>query len=146
MCQNNFMGIFRNRFKSKGGDEESIESSIDSEGASDDGFTFDVVGESFQRDHLVALLKKHGVINEGSFATPAMLELEPTNDFDPTAVKVMVEGVQVGYIPKVLSGDVTKKMKAKGVSEFEVPGMLGWDTNNPMPLIGVRLNMSEFEL
>jgi hypothetical protein len=140
------MGIFRNPFKSKAAQEESVEISIDSDSGSDDEYSFDVVGESFQRDHLVALLKKHGVINEGRFATPAMLALEPTNDFDPTAVKVMVEGVQVGYIPKVLSGDVTKKIKAKGVSEFEVPGMLGWDTNNPMPLIGVRLNMSEFGL
>jgi len=140
------MGRFSNPFKSKGALEESVEISLGTEGVSDEDFTFDVVGESFQRDHLVALLKKHGVINEGRFATPTVLELEPTNEFDPTAVKVMVEGVQVGYIPKVLSGDVTKKIKAKGVSEFEVPGMLGWDTNNPMPLIGVRLNMSEFEL
>jgi hypothetical protein len=140
------MGIFRNPFKSKGVQEESMEISTDSEASSDGDFTFDVVGESFQRDHLVALLKKHGVIDDGMFPTPAILELEPTNDFDPTAVKVMVEGVQVGYIPKMLSGDVTKKMTAKGVSEFDVPAMLGWDTNNPMPLIGVRLNMSEFEL
>lgn len=108
-----------------------------------DSYNFDVVGESFQRDHLVALLKKHGVLQDGSFSTPTILELEPTNDFDPTAVKVMVEGMQVGYIPKHLSGDVTKALKAKGVNEFEVPGLLGWDADSPMPLIGVKLNMQE---
>ena len=136
------MGIFGNRFKSKGKQQESVEILMDS----DDDYNFDVVGESFQRDHLVALLKKHEVINNGSFLTPAMLVLEPTNVFDSNAVKVMVEGVQVGYIPKILSGDVTKKITAKGVTEYEVPARLGWDTDNPMPLIGVRLNMSEFGL
>jgi hypothetical protein len=136
------MGIFGNRFKSKGKQQESVEISMDS----DDDYNFDVVGESFQRDHLVALLKKHEVINDGSFLTPAMLVLEPSNIFDSNAVKVMVEGVQVGYIPKILSGDVTKKITGKGVTEYEVPARLGWDTDNPMPLIGVRLNMSEFGL
>ena len=136
------MGIFGNRFKSKGKQQESVEISMDS----DDDYNFDVVGESFQRNHLVALLKKHEVINDGRFLTPAMLVLEPTNVFDSNAVKVMVEGVQVGYIPKILSGDVTKKITAKGVTEYEVPARLGWDTDNPMPLIGVRLNMSEFGL
>ena len=55
-------------------------------------------------------------------------------------------GAQVGYIPKHLSGDITKALQDKRVKEFEVPGMLGWDTDNPMPLIGVKLDMSEFGL
>ena len=140
------MGIFRKKAEAKAVEQESSDDSLGTQSSPEDDCTFEVVGESFQRDHLVALLKKHGVINDGRYPTPATLELEPTNDFDPTAVKVMVEGVQVGYIPKILSGDVTKKMAAKGVSEFEVPGLLGWDTNNPMPLIGVTLDMSVFEL
>lgn len=140
------MGIFRKKAKLNDVEQVSSDDSLGIQSSPEDDCTFEVVGESFQRDHLVALLKKHSVIEDGRFPTPAMLELEPTNDFDPTAVKVMVEGVQVGYIPKMLSGDVTKKMVAKGVSEFKVPGLLGWDTNNPMPLIGVRLDMSVFEL
>lgn len=109
-------------------------------------YTFEVVGESFQRDHLVALLKKNGAIHIGQYAAPAILELEPTNDFDPTAVKVLVEGSQVGYIPASLSSHVTKLISDKGVKEYEVPALLGWDTNNPSPPIGVKLNMSEFGL
>jgi hypothetical protein len=27
-----------------------------------------------------------------------------------------------------------------------VPALLGWDNNNPMPAIGVRLDMGEFGL
>lgn len=60
-------------------------------------YNFDVVGKSFQRDHLIALLKKNKVIEIGQFQTQATLELEPKNDFDPNAVKVMVDGLQVGY-------------------------------------------------
>ena len=71
---------------------------------------------------------------------------EPENNFDPNAVKVMVDGLQVGYVPKTFSGDVTKMLKDKGVTEFKVPALLGWDSNNPMPAIGVRLDMGEFGL
>ena len=140
------MGIFDNLFGSKGEDLGSSEVDMEEEGSSESGYNFDVVGESFQRDHLVALLKKNKVIDVGQFQTQAMLELEPTNDFDPNAVKVMVDGLQVGYVPKTFSGDVTKMLKAKGVTEFKVPAQLGWDSNNPMPAIGVRLDMGEFGL
>ena len=138
------MGIFDNLFGSK---SENLDLSAVDMGEDDyvgSGYNFDVVGESFQRDHLVALLKKNKVIEVGEFATSAMLELEPTNDFDPNAVKVMVDGLQVGYVPKTFSGDVTRMMNDKGVTEFEVPVLLGWDNNNPMPAIGVRLDMGEF--
>jgi hypothetical protein len=49
-------------------------------------------------------------------------------------------------VPKTFSGDVTKMLKDKGVTEFKVPALLGWDSNNPMPAIGVRLDMGEFGL
>jgi hypothetical protein len=140
------MGIFDNLFGSKGGDLGSSEVDMEEEDSSESDYDFDVVGESFQRDHLVALLKKNKVIDVGQFQTQAMLELEPTNDFDPNAVKVMVDGLQVGYVPKTFSGDVTRMMNDKGVTEFEVPALLGWDNNNPMPAIGVKLDMGEFGL
>jgi hypothetical protein len=91
------MGIFDNLFGSKGEDLGSSEVDMEEEDSSESDYDFDVVGESFQRDHLVALLKKNKVIDVGQFQTQAMLELEPTNDFDPNAVKVMVDGLQVGY-------------------------------------------------
>jgi hypothetical protein len=140
------MGIFDNLFGSKGEDLGSSEVDMEEGDSSESGYNFDVVGESFQRDHLVALLKKNKVIDVGQFQTQAMLELEPTNDFDPNAVKVMVDGLQVGYVPKTFSGDVTKMLNDKGVTEFKVPALLGWDSNNPMPAIGVRLDMGEFGL
>ena len=140
------MGIFRNLLKGKATKVEPITFSQGASDIDEEACTFEVVGESFQRDHLIALLKKNGVIQVGRYEAPAMLELEPTNDFDPTAVKVVVDGLQVGYIPKYLSADVTKMISAKGVKEFQVPALLGWDTNNPSPPIGVKLDMSEFGL
>ena len=140
------MGIFDNLFGSKGSGQDAVEIESEEDESAESGYNFDVVGESFQRDHLVALLKNNGVIDVGQLQTHAMLELEPKNDFDPNAVKVMVDGLQVGYIPKTFSSDVTEALKKKGVTEFEVPALIGWDTDNPMPLIGVRLDMSEFGL
>ena len=140
------MGIFDNLFGSKSENLDSSAVDMSEEDYVESGYNFDVVGESFHRDHLVALLKKNKVIEVGEFATSAMLQLEPTNDFDPNAVKVMVDGLQVGYVPKTFSGDVTRMMNDKGVTEFEVPALLGWDNNNPMPAIGVKLDMGEFGL
>jgi hypothetical protein len=140
------MGIFDNLFRPKGQGLVSSEVDMGEADLSESDYDFDVVGESFQRDHLIALLKKNKVIDVGQFKTQAMLELEPTNDFDPNAVKVMVDGLQVGYVPKTFSSDVTKLLKDKGLTEFQVPALLGWDSNNPMPVIGVRLDMSEFGL
>ena len=140
------MGIFDNLFGSKNENLDSSAVDMGEEDYAERGYNFDVVGESFQRDHLVALLKKNKVIDIGQFQTQAMLELEPTNDFDPTAVKVMVDGLQVGFVPKTFSGDVTKLIQDKGVTEYKVPALLGWDNDNPMPAIGVKLDMSEFGL
>lgn len=34
----------------------------------------------------------------------AVLEPEPTNAFDPNAIRVMIDGVCYGYIPKTMTG------------------------------------------
>ena len=105
-------------------------------------YNYDVVGESFQRDHLLALVRSHKAFASGEIYATAVLVPEPTNEFDPTAVKVMVEGVHVGYIPKFDSPAVTEMVKKSGKSSYEVPVRIGWDTNSPSPLIGVRLALT----
>ena len=115
-----------------------------SNAAAPDGvdYNYDVVGESFQRDHLTALIRAHNAFESGEIYSTAVLELEPTNPFDPNAVKVVVEGTQVGYIPKFDSPAVTEMVKKSGKSSYEVPVRIGWDTNSPSPLIGVRLALT----
>jgi len=105
-------------------------------------YNYDVVGESFRRDGLLALVRSHKSFDTGEIYGSAVLELEPTNEFDPTAVKVVVEGLHVGYIPKFDSPAVTEMIKKRGEKEIEVPVRIGFDTNSPEPLIGVRLALT----
>jgi hypothetical protein len=105
----------------------------------DSEYVYDVVGESYRRDNLTALIRAHKAIDTGQIFSTAVLEMEPTNEFDSSAVKVVVEGTQVGYIPKFDSPAVTEMIKRSGKKVYEVPVRIGWDTNSPSPLIGVRL-------
>ena len=105
-------------------------------------YNYDVVGESFQRDHLVALIRAHKAFSTGQILATAILEPEPTNPFDPTAVKVVVEGVQVGYIAKFDSAAVTKMIQMSGKKPYEVAAKIGFDAESPAPLIGVKLALS----
>ena len=79
------MGIFKRRKKT-----DSLNSIEISQNTNGIDYTFEVVGESFQRDHLIQLIKKHKAIDVGEIYTTATLELEPSNDFDPNAVKVYI--------------------------------------------------------
>jgi hypothetical protein len=107
-------------------------------------YTFDVVGESFQRDHLVQLIKKYKSIKTGELYTTATLKLEPENAFDDTAVMVIIDDLQVGYVPKSQSGMMTDYIKSKGGNTLQVPARVGWDTESPQPLVGVRLKIEGF--
>jgi imidazole glycerol phosphate synthase subunit HisF len=120
-------------------DEVSVGNDQAAEGVD---YNYDVVGESFQRDHLLALVRSHKAFASGEIYTTALLELEPTNEFDPTAVKVVVEGVQVGYIAKFDSGAVTKMIEKSGKKSYEVPARIGFDAESPAPLIGVKLALT----
>ena len=105
-------------------------------------YNYDVVGESFRRDGLLALVRSHKAFDTGEIYGSAVLELEPTNEFDPTAVKVVVEGVQVGYIAKFDSGAVTKMIEKSGKKSYEVLARIGFDAESPAPLIGVKLALT----
>lgn len=138
------MKLFRNYFKKPATPAPTKSATpAQAQGAEED-YTFDVVGESFQRDHLVQLIKNHKSIDDGELYTTATLQLEPDNAFDSTAVKVIVEGMQVGYIPKSMSAEMTDYIKNKGSNTLDVPARIGWDTNSPQPLVGVRLKMDDF--
>ena len=106
------------------------------------GYEYEVVGESFQKDHLMALIRAHKAFETGEILTTAVLEPEPTNPFDSTAVKVVIEGVQVGYIAKFDSGAVTKMIEKSGKKSYEVPARIGFDADSPAPLIGVKIALT----
>jgi len=124
------------------GPEVPVVSASNDEAPDGVDYNYDVVGESFRRDGLLALVRSHKAFETGEIYGSAVLELEPTNEFDPTAVKVVVEGVHVGYIPKFDSPAVTEMIKKRGKKEIEVPVRIGFDTNSPEPLIGVKLALT----
>ena len=139
------MGLFRNYFKKSAATTNQItpELSATTDG-NEEEYTFDVVGESFQRDHLVQLIKIHNLADFGELYTTATLKLEPENVFDPTAVMVIIEDLQVGYIPKSMSAQMSDYIQAQGGNTLQVPARIGWDTDSPQPLVGVRLKMADF--
>ena len=105
------MKLFRNYFKKEIQPTE-IPAQASDEVINDEEYTFDVVGESFQRDHLVQLIKKYKSIETGELYTTATLKLEPENPFDQTAVMVIIDDLQVGYIPKSQSEMMTDHIKS----------------------------------
>ena len=137
------MSLFRNYFK-KAPKTAADNFQPGASEASEEEYTFDVVGESFQRDHLVQLIKNHKSTENGELYTTATLKLEPENPFDSTAVMVIIEELQVGYIPKSQSAMMTDVIKSKGKSTMDVPARVGWDTDSPQPLVGVRLKIEGF--
>lgn len=141
------MKLFRNYFK-KPAATPSVQTSTpgnqEQQKYNEDEYTFDVVGESFRRDSLVQLIKKHNLTDSGELYSTATLKLQPENDFDPTAVMVIIEDLHVGYIPKSISAEMTEYIKAKGGTTLQVPARIGWDRESPQPLVGVRLKMEDF--
>jgi len=135
--------LFRNYFR-KEIQHTEIPAQATDQVINDEEYTFDVVGESFQRDHLVQLIKKYKSIETGELYTTATLKLEPENPFDQSAVMVIIDDLQVGYIPKSQSEMMTEHIKSLSKSTLDVPARVGWDTDSPQPLVGVRLKMEGF--
>jgi hypothetical protein len=105
-------------------------------------FSFEIVGESYKRDKLLSIIEKHNAFQIGELEIEAVLKLESDNKFDPTAVAVTIEGKPVGYISSDNSLDVTAYMDDLNVSSMRVKSRIGWDTSNPDPAIGVRLDFN----
>lgn len=102
-----------------------------------DDFTQEVVGESH---HQESFEKICGPRCEDGEARPviAMLVPESGNRFDANAVKVVVQGLQVGYLPKE---DAKMYRKMFGTASVECDGMIvgGWDRSGKRGHYGIRL-------
>jgi hypothetical protein len=57
---------------------------------------------------------------------------------------VVIQELQVGYIPKSQSAMLTEYIKSLGKTTLDVPARVGWDTDSPQPLVGVRLKLEGF--
>ena len=137
------MSLFRNYFK-KAPKTATDNFQPGASESSEEEYTFDVVGESFQRDHLVQIIKNTKSADLGEIYTTATLKLEPENPFDSSAVMVIINDLHVVYIPKSQAGMMTDYIQSKGGNTLEVPARIGWDTESPQPLVGVRLKIEGF--
>ena len=138
------MSLFRNYLKKLTTPTTQTNSYIE-EDVTDEEYTFDVVGESFQRDHLVQIIKNAKSADIGEIYTTATRKLQPENPFDSTAVMVIINDLHVGYIPKSQSGMMPDHIQSKGGNTLDIPARIGWDTESPQPLVGVRLKIEGFQ-
>jgi hypothetical protein len=105
-------------------------------------YSFEIVGESYKRDKLLSIIEKHDAFSVGELELEAVLKMESDNKFDSTAVAVFIEGKPVGYVSSDYSLDVTSYMDNLNVTAMKVNARIGWDTSNPDPAIGVRLDFN----
>jgi len=119
-------------------------------GISGDGtYGVEVVGESHYRDALVTLIQRAPAEERhaGEVRTSALLVKDPGNTFDPNAIAVFIDGQQVGHIGRMDTGDIHDVIAAAAEQGYTDHGvvcqaLIGWDANNPKPLIGVRLDLA----
>ena len=70
-----------------------------------------VAGVSFRPgypDNLTSLVDRYP---DGQ-VIPVVLEREPSNPYDERAVKVLIEGEHVGYVPKAINAPITEALDA----------------------------------
>lgn len=96
----------------------------------DGSFPMEVVGESNYQPALVSICGSH--TREGHDGEyEAIIELEPSNRYDPNAVKVMIKGKTVGYLPreqaKRVGGQLDEAGSAAARCRARIRG--GWRTN-----------------
>lgn len=68
--------------------------------------TFDIAGLYFHQEETSALLD-----NDGEYSGACQLVPEPDNPHDKNAIKVVIRGVHVGYVPAVKCSEVAERMQ-----------------------------------
>lgn len=93
----------------------------------------DVVGESYRSDEIRALFPRQMGPNDREVVGVAQLLPEPTNRFDPTAVKVVVAGRHVGYLPKDMAARyfaVLSRLQQRGFLPVTSCRIYGYETRD----------------
>lgn len=102
-------------------------------------YTYEIVGEQSYQDNLKRIAgEKQNVSKE--YETRARVVSEPTNKFDKNAIKVEINGLTVGYIPKKDAATVSKQVK--GIDKI-VPAVIvgGWKDEESEGSFGVKLSI-----
>jgi hypothetical protein len=67
---------------------------------------------------------------------------EPNNKFDEFAVAIFIDNKKVGHVSSDYSFEVTTYIDEKNLNGIKVKAVVGWNTGNPNPPIGVRLDFN----
>jgi hypothetical protein len=105
-------------------------------------YSFDVVGESYNREKILAIIRENNAIKQGELLVEAIMVKEPDNEFDDNAVLVAVNKKKVGYVPSDISYEIANYLDERGLDGIRVKGKFGWDTTNPSPAIGLKLDFN----
>jgi hypothetical protein len=98
-----------------------------------------VAGESYRQDELVRIIGRRG--SEAVKMDNVDLELvcEPDNAHDPRAVKVLADGLHVGYLSKGNARRYCKRIEREG-GRVRIKGFIGCSEGGP---IGVRVHIPD---
>jgi hypothetical protein len=115
-------------------------------------YAYPTSGESYRADNGMALLKKYGksfdpkglpILDDDPYKvlfTTAKLVPEPTNKFDKFAIKVVVKGKHVSYIPSVVSYDVASMMKKTKQKSLSVKACISHYPGGYGPQVSIDLD------
>jgi hypothetical protein len=72
----------------------------------------EVAGESYHLEELAQIFSAAGRPLGGVIMCNAVLIAEPTNEYDPSAVAVYIDGLHVGYVPRELAPQMQRSASA----------------------------------
>lgn len=78
---------------------------------------FFVAGVQFHNLHK-CLDALHQKFNSEEQEVALTLEPEPTNKYDPNAVKITFDGTMIGYVPKRFSAEVSALIEMEGIENI----------------------------
>ncbi|MES2787644.1 MAG: hypothetical protein V4684_19415 [Pseudomonadota bacterium] len=90
-------------------------------------FDIEVVGESFYTNHFETICGPRKPGGENLEKT-AQLTLETNNKFDKLAVKVTIDGLAVGHLPRDIAREFRSAIKSANLSQFHVFECTAWIT------------------
>jgi len=105
-------------------------------------YSFEAVGESHHRQTIISILRDHNAMKLGELFVEATMQKEPQNEFDEDAVAIYVNDKKVGYVDSGLSWEVSNYLTKRKLDGIRVKAVFGWDTSNPSPPIGLRIDFN----
>jgi len=102
-----------------------------------DFYSYDIVGEQSYQENIKRIAGEKQEVSK-AFETRARVVSEPNNSFDKNALKVQINGLTVGYIPKKDAASVSKQVKK---IDTVVPALIvgGWKDSESEGNFGVKL-------